>query len=1327
MDQQLIDRFDDPPRDYGPVPLWWWSGAPITRERIRWQLERFVSGGIHNLVLMNLAPKGPTYGAPPDDPPWFSERWWELVDFTCDQAERLGARLWFYDQIGFSGANVQGTIVAGHPEAAGQVLRFRRAVVDEDGRIPLDTRDHLVGVYGERRGEAGWERLIPRDDRVAARPGSEVRVVCWRESAFDYLDPRACGLLIDAVHGEFERRLGHRLGSVIAGSFQDELPAMPTWSARFAREFARRTGYDLLDHLPSLWERAGRADDDVRADYHRVRTELAEESFFRPLGAWHERHGMLLGADQTNPGRAGWPTQSSQLYGDYFATHRWVNAVGSDHEGDARVHSSMADLYHHPRVWIESFHSSGWGGTLEETWDWLLPFFRSGADLYNPHATYFDTRAGWFEWAPPATDFRQPYYAVYPCFSRAVARTAALLTWGDHLVDVGVLYPATTGHAELPPDLPIDYFRDGQLGPPFEHTDRAQAVYLLLAGTNNWFRSSPGLLDQAGIDFDVLDEDSVHRGTARDGRLGVAAVRFRTVVLPAVTRLRSGTAERLTELLDSGGQVIVVGTDPSAVVGRSTPPAAEKALTGLVGHPRLQRVDTPEQAVRLIADRGTLAWAPQGLRARRRGDVTAAFVPAAAPNATAHPLRREPDSLHWDDIDFDPARYAEHTEVRVTDPVARAEVWNPATGTRRAAPVHTDPAGSTIEVDFGGAPAVFVVWRRGEDAAPPVDAPAPTGGAEAENLGDGWTHELVPTLDNTWGDIALPAGPGDVPLELWRMRWWDGDAEPEEVRATFGQQVLAHGPAPAPPAPLDPAAAARARHGGELAGPDWRTHRFSCSRGVDTDQGHRFEPKGFVPEEFLVHRAAGADEHVTVRTILRVDEPGEYELTVAAPAAKRVWIDGRECHGDAQRFAMTVPVRFDQREAVLEYRLGPSELPANVHGNRPDTMPSWFMIERPGRRVERPEFIRPASATEGSGDLRTRFRIDRAADRLVVAVGATSAVRLELDGRVVARQEKVEYYESDAVNRPMYFTHRLDGLAAGEHELRVVAETSDPAHAVWVDAVIDGPGGPKAVVSGPDWTTGPGPQGVLVARGLGASLSHARMARRPHPLADTAWLSGEPELGEPAVRFEAARSAAPREQRFAVLLPAGTAAFELPAPVERAELGGLVIEAGDGRATLDAPLERPTELVAWTAPRAFSVGGAVWDGPIRVRTAPFTGPFGDWRGLGLGAWSGAVRSRRTIEARAGEHLRLELGRVRGAIAVAVDGEPVGEAFCAPFGVDLGTLTPGNHEVTVTVYGTLAPRLDSTSPTHFIKPNQLTTGVLGPVRLLRRPGGLTNAL
>ena len=250
------------------------------------------------------------------------------------------------------------------------------------------------------------------------------------------------------MHGEFARRLGTGSARVIVGSFQDELPSMPTWSATFAEEFLAGAATTVRRPARRLW----RPTVTCRRDYQRTRAELAEEAFFRPLAEWHAEHGLLNGCDQQDPARAGHPVEGVELYADYARTHRWFSAPGSDHHGDARIHSSLAHLYGRPRTWIEAFHSSGWGGTLEETFDWLLPWLRAGATLYNPHAVYYTTRAGWWEWAPPSTDWRQPYWRHHRVFADAVTRLCAALSLGRHLCDVAVLFPTATARREPVPD-----------------------------------------------------------------------------------------------------------------------------------------------------------------------------------------------------------------------------------------------------------------------------------------------------------------------------------------------------------------------------------------------------------------------------------------------------------------------------------------------------------------------------------------------------------------------------------------------------------------------------------------------------------------------------------------------------------------------------------------------------------------------------------------------------------------------------------------------------------------------------------------------------------
>ena len=92
---------------------------------------------MHNLVILNLAPSGPLFGADADDPPFLSEAWWELLDGVCDDAQELGARLWFYDQLGFSGADLQARLVQERPELRRSVAGRRRLDLLPRLRLPL--------------------------------------------------------------------------------------------------------------------------------------------------------------------------------------------------------------------------------------------------------------------------------------------------------------------------------------------------------------------------------------------------------------------------------------------------------------------------------------------------------------------------------------------------------------------------------------------------------------------------------------------------------------------------------------------------------------------------------------------------------------------------------------------------------------------------------------------------------------------------------------------------------------------------------------------------------------------------------------------------------------------------------------------------------------------------------------------------------------------------------------------------------------------------------------------------------------------------------------
>jgi hypothetical protein len=895
---RLASVLTDPPRSYSPAPIWWWSGEPLDPARLRWQLERFVEGGVYQLVVLNLAPAGSDHGCDADDPPFFSERWWEIFLGVCDDAAELGVSLWFYDQLGFSGADIQARLVARQPSYAGR--RLQRSTVRGTGQLELRCPPGARVISADVSPPAPVG--VSSDGAIcSADVESQLSLYYETDHGFDYLSPPACTALLDQVHGEFERRLGDRLGRVVVGSFQDELPSVPTWSADFVDRFLTRYGYDLRDRLGALWDLDVPDGKRVRRDYHALRASLAEEAFFRPLHEWHEKHGLIVGCDQQDPARAGLPVEGVELYADYARTHRWFSAPGSDHHGDARIHSSLAHLYVRPRTWIEAFHSTGWGGTLEETFDWLLPWLRTGATLYNPHAVYYTTRAGWWEWAPPSTDWRQPYWRHHKSFADAVTRLCAALSLGRHVCEVAVLFPNATAQSDLTMDGP---------GP---EAMRAQEVYRELVGDATWFAPKLGVLDRARIDADVIDDESLAGAEVDGARLSVAAESYAAVVLPAATVLEDAVAERLNEFVAAGGLVVAVGTVAEGLAGVVVVESASEVPAALA------RLLTREVDGALVVFVTPTEW--------------------SATEIDGQPVGRG-ISHEWASVGytFDPDRYRKEVRLRVADAPGPPLLVSPFDGSSKPL-VFND---GEVVVPFDQGPAALIVFAEGNLPAV-ADEPAMS---EVWTLEGEWEVELIPTLDNTWGDFAWPPSGASTEVERWALEHRvDGSDEWRPAHATFGPHGLIDGE------PIE----------------------YSESLGIRKDHihHHALGPKGHVPEDFLDFGTVAAGRTVTFTASFELAEALESTVVVGAPAAKKLLIDGHLLPiADEGGYFGSVPVALEPGSHQLELRLTPDEelpLRANVAFVRDLAAyrrPEWIAVASPGSAIRYRATVVPGDCTE---------------------------------------------------------------------------------------------------------------------------------------------------------------------------------------------------------------------------------------------------------------------------------------------------------------------------------------------------------------------------
>ncbi|GAA0930097.1 hypothetical protein [Pseudonocardia zijingensis] len=1355
--EDLLARFTDPGPQYGPLPIWWWSGARVTRERLRAQMERLVAGGVRQAVVLCLAPTGPMFGSVADDPPFLSPEWLELFDAACADAEELGFTLWLYDQIGFSGANFQGRLVAAEPEFAGRAL-FRTERDGTDVALSPPAGHEPLAAYAVL--PDGERVAVPLEGGAARWTGPHARVVLVHAgtSGFDYFSPAACAALLDQVHGTMEKAVGHwfaRAGrrrpagearrergtsdrapeeqdgvslgprarrseaeaiehSAIGGFFQDELPPMPTWGHDFAATFTEAYGYDLLPQLWALWEPDASADAAaVRRDYHAHRAALARRGFFDQHDAWFAERGLVCGFDQASPAREGDPVGGVHAYGDYLGLHRGYAAPGSDHWGDAKVHSSLAHAGGHERTWIEAFHSSGWGGTLEETYDWLAAFLRRGATLYDPHAVYYSTVGGWWEWAPPSTCWRQPYWPSYPVFATAVARLCAVLTAGEHVADVLLLSPTTTAQAHV------------TLAGPLPDAERASRVFHELNGVNSWLSERRGVLERAGVDHDALDEATLAAGEVRAGALRVGAEDFRTVVLPAVSALHAGAAQRLLDFAAAGGRVLCVERAPDLFPGDDA--GVAERFAAAVADGTITLVGTAEDVPAAVRHGPVRVRADAPFLLRRHGDAHVLALTAhdehtgtEAPILDLHGSWLESgftwqgynDALRSTGYRFrPPGDRVAHVRVAGIDR-PRAQSWSPGTGRRTELDVTAAQDGAwELTVPFDDGAVALVVLAPGlpdatADPLGPVEETIPLPGP--------WRALPESTLDNRWGDLAAADRGGVLPIEAWRLEHAttpapegqeshiQGLSGPEcgfpeppwtPVTASFGTFALVRGP------------------WGDGTPPPWRPVEWSLARGLRDDPAHAetLGPKGRVPEEFLDWRHVAAGERVAVRTHLPLpDRPGLL-LAMGAGAPRRVLVDGAEVPVDGAGHLSFSPLPAGRTVAVE------IELTAERDG----PLRAGFAVVTDADAYRRPEWMLPGGpvVVGGSADLVLDLPLDAVAADARVHVGSDGACQVLVNGVEVGRQGDFQPYPGHREVR----VHDYDlgpHLRAGVNEvvLRVTNQDGEPTA-----ATLDSPG--LGVCSGPGWRARRDDVAVplVLRRRHPGDPAFVCAVTRPHPLPGAAWL--DPAAAGRGVVLPVVPDVAPGPERTEWLrlrVPAGTVGLRVPTTLPvTAFLDGAAFTPVDGVVRLPAPAPHGTDVLLRLIARDGRRGGALLDGPVELEVVEAEVPLVAWEELGLRALGGQVTYRTALTVAAGGRCVLDLGEVRGTADVRVNGALAARLVWGPWRAEVTDhLRPGGNEIEVVVRGTLAGYLDDASPTAGVYAGQVRTGLFGPVVLRR---------
>lgn len=766
-DLDVLPGFQSPPPGYGQVPFWWWTGEALDVDRLIWQLEQLHQKGISG-VQVNYAhedtPGWPTYAA---EPPIFSDSWWEVWGRIADECRQRGMgiglstytldwpaadnlfRQLFYSRTELNALKLQP--LPRHRLAGGQ-------------SISLETPDDLVAAraYRTSHGQATpggidlTEHIHQRRLTWTAPEGEwEVWLVRAERQAHS-LNPLLADIgtiVIGDFYQRFQDATPNKSHEGLNYFFNDELhigAGTHVWNSDFAEEFARRKGYNLYEVLPALWDDMGSATPKIRLDYADVRMALMEERYFRPIYQWHASRGLIFACD--SGGRGLQPDE----FGDYVRATRWYTAPGHDTPGGqadlikGKVSSSIASLYRRPRVWLEGYHSLGWGATPERLMFATRENYLYGCTLLNLHGLYYTTYGSFWEWAPPCYHFRMPYWPHMDAFFQYFERLSYLLSQGTFVCDVAVIYP-------------VEPFQAGLDGATARQTafDTARALMA------------------AGINFEFLDTDSLARARVRNGRLEVTDSSYRALIFPAMQAARWTTLQQAGRFAAAGGVVLNVGDLPLASdrVGRDDP-----ALNALVAatFPPHHRLSQPE-------------------------DVPPAILAKLTPDVRADkPVRALHRKIGPRDVYF--VMDAPRNSIVEFRARGQVELWDPWTGAVRGLHVTDETAtGTRVELPLEDYEAQVVVFHPGRQHVNPP--PRPELAEHVVPLDGHWEFELAPTMDNRYGDFRLPATDSLIGPEArifrhkvetgdpthWSLPEFD-DSSWQRVTYDFGQQFWVLGP-----------------------------------------------------------------------------------------------------------------------------------------------------------------------------------------------------------------------------------------------------------------------------------------------------------------------------------------------------------------------------------------------------------------------------------------------------------------------------------------------------------------------------------------------------
>lgn len=560
------DNFRKPPMEMGILPFWFWNGE-LDNEEMEWQMKEYLDKGVTGVFL---------HGRFGLSVPYLSKEWFEKVKFVVDKGKELGLEIWIYDEMNWPSGTAERKVPQQYPhlrqkylelvvlDVAGPLFTYLEAT---DSRYVNTGNSKPIVAYAcsAEEFESGIVNLIDLTPNLSFEkiipweaPEGQWKLLYFLEKEADYyidaLDPESTQRFLEITHEQYKDTVGNDFGGIVPGFYTDE-PAMHyyhvghdnyviPWSNRMFKIFRDRCGYDLKSVLPALFLNMGPKTKKVRFDFWNAISDQYTDSYYKQIRDWCDKNNVIFTGHLLFEE---WMRAHARCEGNIFNHLKQMHMTGVDHlypkigtesEPDQhvalKVGSSAAHHFGSERLLCESMGGTYWDCTLERmkwmaNWEYVL-----GVNLFNNHGYHYSIEGERKRDWPPSQFYHHTWWKYYNQFTEYMARLGHILSGGQHVAKILLLYPLNSIWANYTPQKRTD------IGDIIEFD-----VYYL---TDTLLRLH--------YDFDFVDEEVLIAADVKNSKLHIVDESYDLIILPPVTNIRKESITKINEFVKDGGSLI---------------------------------------------------------------------------------------------------------------------------------------------------------------------------------------------------------------------------------------------------------------------------------------------------------------------------------------------------------------------------------------------------------------------------------------------------------------------------------------------------------------------------------------------------------------------------------------------------------------------------------------------------------------------------------------------------------------------------------------------------------------------------------------------------